>query len=170
VRTFTTEHTVYSFDELSAEVQSKVIEEFQQSEFVNGFEWLADEMQYKLEELLNQNKLKNADVNVYYSLSYCQGDGAMFEGTLQYKGWNVSIKQVGHYYHYNSKSIDIESVNTGLEAPQKIYDEFNELYIDICKKLERYGYDAIESATTEEAIKDLINSNEYEFYSNGKLA
>lgn len=169
MRTLTTVHTVYNFDELSAEVQSKVIKDFQQSEHEYVFQWLDKDMQCELEELLNQNKFKNANVNVYYSLSYCQGDGAMFEGTLQYKGWNVSIKQVGHYYHYNSKSINIESVNTGLDASQKIYEEFNELYIDICKKLERYGYEAIEAATSEEAIIDLINASEYEFYSDGKL-
>ena len=170
MRSFTTEHIVYSFDELSAEVQSKVIEEFQQREFEYGFEWLTVDMQYKLEELLKQNGIKKSEVKVFYSLSYCQGDGAMFEGWIQYKSWGINIKHSGRYYHHNSKTFTIESVNTGSEAPQKIYEEFNNLYVDICKELERYGYNAIEAATTEEAIKELISSNEYEFYTNGTLA
>jgi hypothetical protein len=170
MRTFTTTHTVYSFDELDDTAKAKAIEkqrEFEQ-EFSN--DWLPDAMADKLAELLEANGLKCDDAKIYYSLGYSQGDGAMFEGTVSWHKYRVDIRQNGHYYHYNSKHFDVTDEDTGDYADNNIEMEFNDIYTDICKDLERYGYDCLEQAESDETIIDSINANEYEFYSDGSMA
>jgi hypothetical protein len=147
MRTFTTEHTVYNFNELSKEAQAVAIEK--QREFENEVmnDWLSDDLAYKLEELLKQHKMKCDDPKIYYSLNYCQGDGAMFEGTIYWKSWKVEARQSGHYYHYNSKTFwNTESVKTGRDMPDETAKIFNDEYVAICQELEKYGYDCIETA------------------------
>ncbi len=34
---------------------------------------------------------------------------AAFEGTIYWKAWQADIKQSGHYYHYNSKNIEVDT-------------------------------------------------------------
>lgn len=172
MRKFTTEHTVYTFDELSDEAKEYALEKMRESEQEFGFHFLSDDMTEHLTEvLLPEAKIKYSPENlkVYYSLSYCQGDGAMFEGVVKWRGYEVAIKQSGHYYHYNSKTFYIETRH-GNEAKQSVYDQFNEIYVDICQKLARYGYDQIEYTLSDEALKETIEANEYEFYENGRMA
>ena len=167
MRHFTTEHTVYNFDELSPEAQAHAIDYFRDTE---EFTFLGDDMAEELYQMLANNKITyDEPPKVYFSLGYSQGDGAMFEGTVYWKAWRAKIKQSGHYYHYNSKDIELTSIKTDKEAPDKTYDEFNELYIEICSKLEKYGYSIIEAMTSDEYIIDMINANEYEFDINGGL-
>lgn len=167
MRKFTTEHTVYEFDELSKDAQDKAIQDWRDRE---DFPWLSDDMNNELEYLLEQAKISyEFTPNLYYSLSYSQGDGAMFEGTVKWRGYTVTIKQSGHYYHENSKSIDIET-RAGNDAKESVYEQFNEVYVDICRKLERYGYDQMEHALSEENVAQWIRENEYEFYADGSMA
>lgn len=171
MRKFTTEHTVYNFDELSEDAKQKAIENYREGE---DFPFLTDDMLYKLEELLKENKIKyDITPNVYYSLSYCQGDGAMFEGLVYWKQYQIRIKQSGHYYHYNSKTFDIDLIN-GNNISMKTYEkteaEFNELYVQICKELEQYGYDQIEYATSDETISTYLREEFNEFYKDGSRA
>lgn len=168
MRKYITEHTVYNFNELSQEAKEKAIEQFRDNE---NFYFLSDDMQYHLEGLLKDNKITYGELpKVFYSLSWSQGDGAMFEGRIYWKSYTADIKQSGHYYHYNSKNIELYSTKTDKEASDKVYDQFNDLYVDICKKLERYGYDCIDYALSEEAIIETIEANEYEFTKEGALA
>jgi hypothetical protein len=154
---------------LSDEAKQKAIDNEREAIQESGFEWLPDDMQYKLDELLAIHKLKaNGTPKVYYRLSYSQGDGAMFEGTFQWRGYEVAIKQAGMYYHSNSKHIYIET-RYGNEAKQSVYDEFDELYTDMSRELERYGYDVIEDAESDESIVEILKANECEFYEDGSM-
>lgn len=160
-------YNVYKFDELSKEAQEKALEYFREHE---DFWGLGDELEEILTVLLKENKI-TYDVlpKIYYSLSWCQGDGAMFEGTVYWKSYTAVIKQSGRYYHYNSKSIELFSTKTDKEASDKVYHEFNDLYVDICQALEKAGYDSIDYTLSEENMKEMIEANDYEFTENGGL-
>lgn len=171
MRVQTDTYNVYKFDELSKEAQERVLDTFREQE---DFPFLEDDMEYKLEELLKQYKLKYDELpKMYYSLSYCQGDGAMFYGTVYYKQYTVNITHQGHYYHYNSKSFDIDLTNgnnISMATHERISEEFNELYIDLCRELEKYGYAIMDATLSDESIIDMVNANEYEFTEDGAIA
>ncbi len=159
---------IYKFNELSKGVQRKVIEEYKKN---IDYPFLEDGIKDKLNELLLKNDIKTiSGLEVYYSLSYCQGDGACFIGVFEWKNFKIYVEHSGNYYHYNSKTIDINNKETGEEPEnyEEVYKNFNALYIDICKELEKVGYEYIEEENKDENIKDNIEINEYEFYENGE--
>jgi hypothetical protein len=73
------------------------------------------------------------------------------------------------YYHYNSKNIELwdESGEVSLDAEEKVYCEFNDLYVDICQKLEKHGYNYIEAEDEDSVVDETILANEYTFLVNG---
>jgi hypothetical protein len=173
MRTFTTTHTVYDFDELSDQAKQTAIEKHR--EFINeiGFDDLSGAMtEYLQDTLLPKYGMKCDDATVYYSLNYCQGDGAMFTGNVEWKSWQCEVRQNGHYYHYNSKQFwNFQSIKTGREPRNdQVENDFNDAYVSLCRELEKYGYDYIEYETSDDTIIDNIKANEYEFYEDGKLA
>lgn len=171
MRQVTHTYNVYKFDELTKEAQERALDYFRESE---DFPFLEESMQYKLEQLLEQSKIRYDETpTVQYSLSWSQGDGAMFYGRVYWRQYTIDIEHSGRYYHYNSKTFDINLTN-GNNISGKVYErveqEFNELYVDICHELERYGYAEIDYILSEESIKELIDANEYEFTEDGRLA
>lgn len=157
---------LYEFDELSKEAQQKAIKYFRDTE---EYIFLSDDMQYRLDELIPENGIIGK-AKVFYSLSYSQGDGAMFEGNFTWGTWTVKIKHSGRYYHYNSKEIEIyQSDDDCVIAEKYTWEKFNDLYVDICKELARYGYDVMESATSDENIIENIKANGYTFTEKGVL-
>jgi hypothetical protein len=105
------------------------------------YDMLKDDLTDSLNNVLDYNSVITdiQDLKVYYSLSNCQGDGVMFQGSLYYKGEYIKISHSGHYYHANSKSLDFET-----DKGQELETEFNDLYISICEDLEKIGYDFID--------------------------
>lgn len=172
MRHFTTEHTVYKFDELSDDAKAVALESARDAENEMGFDFLSESMKYELtEHLLPKYKMTCDDAKTFYSLGYSQGDGAMFEGTIYWKSWRVEVKQSGHYYHYNSKTFwNDGSITTGKPMPSATAVKFNEEYVSLCQELEKYGYAEIEYQLSDEALTENIEANEYEFYADGKQA
>jgi len=167
MRIQTDSYKVYNFDELERDIQEKVLNKFRENE---DFPCMSEDLSYELETLLKIYKIKYNDTpKLYYSLSYSQGDGVMFEGTVYWKSYVAIIKQSGHYYHYNSKEIELFSIKTDKDASEKVYKEFNGIYVDICQKLEKIGYDNIDYILDEKNITENIEANEYEFKENGVL-
>jgi hypothetical protein len=132
---------------------------------------LSDELTEVLKEELQKNKISViSDLKVYYSLSYCQGDGFMFEGLIQTNKARFRIKQSGHYYHENSKEIFLECLFIGNKEvyptemnkkqekkAEEIEEEFNLLYVNICKEMEKEGYSFIESQEKENILRSGFN-------------
>ena len=125
----------------------------------DDFDFLSDDLQELLKEKLKENNLEYEDLKINYSLSYCQGDGFCFQGTIDTDKARFKITHYGHYYHYNSKNIEIICLFKGKDkeevysedftdkedkTAEKYADEFNELYVDICKEMEKIGYECIE--------------------------
>ena len=154
---------IYKFNELSKEIQEKLIEkekQYQKESFCEDF--LPEKMQEKAKNLLQQYFGKNATFkNVYYSLSYRQGDGAMIEFELIYYNKPVTIEQYGHYYH--EKSFQICSY----ELTEKQEKQLKEKIVKINYELAQYGYILIEAEYSNEEIIEILNENEY--FKNGDI-
>lgn len=172
------EETIYRFDELKPEIQEKVIEEIRNE---NDFPFLEEYIKEQAKELLEEYDIEiinKFDIN--YSLSYSQGDGCMFEGKFKWDKYYVTVEHSGNYCHHNSKIISLDFVDDDFESAseeaeafdQKNKDEkvFNaDIYIPICKKLMRIGYDEIIHQNSGETIKEMILDSDWEFYSDGQV-
>ena len=169
MKTITKTINLYTFDELSPEAQKKAHEEYVNN---NEYPFLEDDLIYHLnEELPKYNIIADTNVSILCSLSHCQGDGAMFEGSITWeKKYRVKIKHSGRYYHYNSKEFEIFDLDIGEPIyNSKLDKKFNDIYVKICKDLEQYGYDVIETDNSIENFKDLCHANDYYFTKDGEL-
>lgn len=173
---------LYTIKELSKEAQEKAHRNYTKD---NDYPFLGEAMKEHLIDLLAENGIQELDkekTRVFYSLGYSQGDGAMFEGVFEYgsalekvggqwKRYQVIVKQSGHYYHYNSKTLEITSGDDiANEADEAVYKEFDEdFYKPICKKLEKYGYDWIEEEDSIEHFVDECEQNGWTFREDGTM-
>lgn len=164
---------LYSYDELSQEAKDKAREDYN-SEGDNTPFLTDDFREYIHEELTARgytvegiSTSENPSIVPYYSLSYSQGDGLMFEATVtDKKGNSYTIKHSGHYYH--ERSTQIEGVDQeGNEIGTKDFEE--NVYIPICKAVAQRGYDEIEYANSEESFRETCEANEYTFEANGRM-
>lgn len=166
MKTITKTYNIYEFGELSQDIRKKVIErEAENIREADIENFLKEEMEFLAIQLLEENfEEKAVFQGVYYSLSYCQGDGAMIEYDLKYCNKNVKIRHdKGHYYHENSFDILEEY---GEELTEKQYKQLQEKIYNINKQLTKYGYEFIEEDRTEQAIEQLKNCM---FYENGDI-
>lgn len=158
---------LYTYDELTKEAQDVALKQWQEN---NEYFYLSEHLSNMLWEYLNDEKIvKQGDPKIFYSLSYSQGDGVMFEGNFTWNGYNVSIKHSGHYYHSNSKTIDItdeEGNEPETDEPEKSFDT---IYKTICTKLEKEGYDFMAYEDSEENFREACDANEYTFLLSGKM-
>lgn len=159
------ERKVYNFEELEENMQKKLIEkeiEYQQEAYCESF--LKEDMEEKAKELLKKYFKNKANfISVCYSLSYCQGDGAMIEFNLNYYNKILKIKQHGFYYHERS----FEIVNN-YEITEKQERRLKAKIVAMNEELGNYGYELIEGAIlTEEKAKELLK--EHEYYINGEI-
>lgn len=159
--------TVYSIKELAPEAQEKARQAFIADD---DYSFLEDDMNWKLEELLKDNRIKIVDnAKVYYSLSYCQGDGAMFEGDYEWNGYSVHIKHSGHYYRSNCKDLDIVDEEGNETETDEPHVAFEAIYQKICKELEKFGYDVVEQYESMENFIETCEANDYTFTLSGKM-
>ena len=164
MKTITKTFNIYNFNELSKEVQKKVIErEEKEIRELEIEDFLKDEMEFYAEQLLEENFGDKAIFkNVYYDLSYCQGSGAMIEFDLNYCGKDVEIRHNPYYHYYHERSFEIISDN----LTRKQYENLKEKIYNINKELEKLGYDFIEEDRTNQAMEQLKDCL---FYENGDI-
>lgn len=164
--TITKTINLYRLDELSEKVQKKVIEQFRnEGTFVNE-DLVLDLMKERLDELLKENNIEPVGkLGIYYSLSYCQGDGAMFYGVVNWEGLGVNIRHRGRYYHEYSRVFDFYGADITL-GKEKVFEE---IYVKICKAVRDYGYDLINDERSDEFIRENIMANDYWFRDDGSI-
>jgi len=131
------------------------------------FDFLTDDLTELLKDKLKTLKWGfDKSLKVYYSLGYSQGDGFMFEGFIKTKNAVFSVKHSGHYYHYNSKNIELINLIVGkkevypdefneqqYKKVNQLENEFNENYICLCKDMENIGYKIIEERNEENILR-----------------
>lgn len=117
---------IYKFDELSKDAQEKVIESFYDINI--DYEWY----EMTVDQLKREGEEKGFDIdNIYFSGFSSQGDGAMFEGSVNdFSLFTVginphvikavknnclnlswSVKHRGHYYHSGCRAISFDAGN-----------------------------------------------------------
>ena len=180
------EEKIYKFDELSKEVQEKLIEKEQENVRNDYAEFcLYDDMVEESKELLKKYFGSGAELTrVLYDLSYCQGSGAMIEFDInivdlnkKYKVFNdeeirfltdkviVNDIKVRHnnsrYCHEYSFGIDYGYYNCwnfeDIKDDYKITEDgFNTLW----DRFDKLTDDSNKHYTDSEFIKDIIKMNE----------
>lgn len=156
---------VFTFDELSNDAQKKAIDWYR---YGNEMEFMPEAMREELEDALDTSNFYECDdVKVYYSLAYCQGDGAQFVGRFRYRDYYVKVESNDRYCHKYAVSIDIYDEEHN-DAPDDVYEAFKAEYHAICDRLESYGYSYIDHENDDDNIAETLIDNEYEFTSDGK--
>lgn len=188
MRKFTTEHTVYSFDELSEEAKQKALENLYDINI--DYYWYYDEW---LEEIAEEYgiKLRWSDLcfdldrgNYLYidnhghgnkDVSYLEDDRKFLKKSgidlrskdareILNSGISLDCK---HYGGGDGRSI----INTdGCDISGDTEDKLQEAINELCDRLLKQLRDDYEYRTSEEAIIETITANEYEFYEDGRQA
>jgi len=190
----TIELTLYKFDELSEEAKQTAIKNERDSEYNVDLSMFKSSATEQIEELGFYD-----DIELKYSLSYSQGDGLSFsckcinvsvilsffaevlgankEKTAKLLIENCSFVNIGNMRHdcYASRNdieynfdewrslANIENIISQVET--KIID----LYMNLCKDLEKQGYKEIEYQRSDEYISEHLISNDYDFTIDGLI-
>ncbi len=161
---------IYECSELSPEAFKKAHEKWNET---NDSLPLQSMLNDECGQILKKHGVK-CDSNhpvCLFSLGHSQGDGLMFEGRFTWKGWKITIKHAGHYYHERSKTIDMVKERGVKEyyPDKKTEDTFDALYIKICRSLAKLGYSLIEDEQSEAHFIDECNANEWMFTADGRI-
>jgi hypothetical protein len=179
------EKTIYNFDELDKEIQEKLIKEEKEycfNAYIGNF--FQDDMEHKAQELVDDYFGSDTDfIQTYYSLSYCQGDGAMIEFDIDIKDLNnkykvftddeieflkqkdvintIRVRHYGNlYYHEYTFGIDHDYYNDW--EFEDIKDDFNiteDGFNTLWDRFDKLTDDSNKHYTDSEFIKDIIKMN-----------
>ena len=190
MRTITIEKTLYKFEELSDKAKTRALDKFRER---NDFDW---EAECVLEDAKEVAKILGIDIKKIYYSGFCsQGDGACFTGS--YNHVKHVEKLIKEYAPLDTKLHDI-ALLLELSAPLRATIEHHSRYYHAeTMQITCYGMndeevtsevDSLESAlegfanwiyqkleeqyewvNSDEAIKEMIDANDYEFSIEGKL-
>jgi hypothetical protein len=191
----TIEQKIYKFNELSKDIQQKVIDKWYESE---DYPFLSEDLKESLKGMDN-NCWENVELN--YSLSCSQGDGLNFKADFNFelflnkvynKKLKTSIKKellelvykiyskgnTGLYAYASPNDIEFEynSIDSN-ENPSKlentfeteILPEIQSYYMSVCKEIEKEGYGILEYRMSIDEFAEHSEVNEYEYFADGKL-
>jgi hypothetical protein len=169
MRTETTTRTLYKFNELSDEAKEKAVSKLYDINV--NHDWWEDEFACFKDGL----KQKGVTVkNIYFTGFSSQGDGACFT-TEKIHCENITywVYQSGRYYHENTMKLEYEIENGVTDEEFNLLKEKAESFLEDCKEQARELYRDLESTynylTSEAAIIETIEANDYEFTEEGKL-
>lgn len=153
---------VYEFHELDKDIQEKLIEKEKQNQkewYCNDF--LEKDMVEKAKELLQKYfKQKAVFSGINYSLSYCQGDGAMIEFEVEYCGKLIYVKHNNYCHYYHERSFCLEYPNYAY-LTDKQEEKLKEKIYNMNYELMKYGYELIEAEYNREDIENILSEREY---------
>lgn len=186
------EITVFNFAELTADVQKNVLDHFR--DINTDYEWwncIADDWSEKLETF------GFIAPKIYFSGFYSQGDGACFDARINLdqafskyleecprkherairaflEDCNARIVTTSHRYsHENTRSIEYESGREGKHLNailDNLIDWLEEKRKAFCREIYRELEREYDSLTSNEAVQESIEANDYEFTAIGKIA
>ena len=174
----------FTFSELSEGARERAITKLQDTllEYLDERE-ITDYLRGQIEGALGG--YPDEDIEIAYSLSYCQGDGVAIYGMLRRSDapdltWPEGADHVmltrnswGHHYsHWNSFNVEIYDVD-GETVDDSDGTRILETQLrDLCRELERAGYKYIEGMTSREAAIEYLENEEGEidplFLENGE--
>jgi hypothetical protein len=182
---------VFSIDELADDVKPDVLGKFRET--VVDFPWDTDEIECIISEL---EKFGLIDGTILYSGFWSKGDGACFNNAiLDIREWSQTeptdryptirkyfdedsynlychVRHSGYYYHENCMDFIFDDILVD-EIPLSEWDELKCSVIawfkDEAKKAYRRLEKTYEAATTDEAVIDFLNANDYLFDNEGHV-
>ena len=184
---------IYNFNELSQEAKETAINNFR-----GEGEVFLDFFNDDCVQIINERGFKG-NIKLQYSLSNCQGDGLSFgcdyfdsqklhkiftevlgtgkDKTIETILNNSYFKLNGNSGRYCYANIgDLEYIfDDNINAPNieevvgKVEAKLVEIYLNLCKELEKMGYDEIEYQYSDEFIANELIELEFEFTENGKI-
>jgi hypothetical protein len=183
---------VYNFNELVVDAQQNAIETERNKDYNVDLTIFKEDCVERIEEVGFCG-----DIKLQYDLSYSQGDGLSFScagfdyeklvlmfveilgenetKTAKLIADNCDFENTGNKGRgcFASKS-DIDYIlDDNLDMPNienvvsKVLEKLEDLYMDLCKDLEKQGYSEIEHQNSDEYISENLISNEYEFTKDG---
>lgn len=180
---------VYEFSELSKEAKEHALEKLRDIN-VNYQDW----HDFTLDEWKeNLNKMGFYDVKIYYSGFWSQGDGACFIGNLDLETYlenikrktkfkklielkdyiNISITHNHRYYFSTSTNINIEFYDEETKEISDLLADLEEILKNHREELGNQIYKDLEESyiylTSDEAVIETIEANDYEFTSDGEI-
>ena len=191
MKDITVTRQVFALDELSPAARSVAIEKLRTENYENiPCEAITGSLYGHLAFLLGDNDISGistqhlkseAALTLEWSLSDRQGDGVAIYGEIYNDyatqlTWGDAVyakltrNNHGHHYsHYNCFDVELfDGDGDTIDDNGVMAGELR----DICKKLERYGYDEIENFTSEAYVIELLNDNDTPriFNADGTLA
>lgn len=184
---------IYSFTELSDKAKNTAIEKHKENS-----EIFLDFFNDDCIETIKESGFRG-NIKLQYSLSCSQGDGLSFScdyfdnlnvlfievlGTEKQKTIDCIINNIsfkcdgnnGHYCYASKNDISLELGNYYVKSSTnlddiilKVESKLKDLYIDLCKQLEKQGYDEIEYQYSDEYIISELIENDYYFKENGQI-
>ncbi len=146
---------VYNFADLSDEAKEKAREWYKEND---DMPFLRDVVHESiLSELKKRGYEVDDDVQVNFSLSYCQGDGVCFSGMVEMDAMWYEIRSDGSSYI-------TEVVDESEDESTPVLNEMRE----VAKIAEKAGYAEIEYQNSDEAVDETMEANEYTFTSDGE--
>ena len=177
MKQITVTETVFLLEELSDTARQKALEKMrnvlyewiepdQITEHLNGELYCALTGIYD-GHIDTKELTKRVGLTVEWSLSNCQGDGVAIYGTLNSDdapnvNWHGASTATftrnshGHHYsHENCMTVALFSYDEGgyeIDADKATTETFAEQFRDLCRKLARSGYAAIDDLTSEQEV------------------
>jgi hypothetical protein len=193
MRTLTIEQTVYNYSDLilpeNSELKNKVVDKLNHINVQHDwYDFIYDDFKENIAPKFGFEVDK-----MYFSGFSSQGDGAMFEGSVanlaQFVSdtrikkliekreidFDINFKHYGHYYHEKSYRHNFEICNL-LDTHENISnycynleEVVTNVYENLCKELYENLEKEYDYLTSDEAILETIQSNDYEFDENGNI-
>jgi len=150
--------SIVYFDALSDAAKEKARSWYREG---NDTPLLTDSLTEFVVEELKKAGYDIQELNLHYSLSYCQGDGLSFDAFLIKGKRMYTVKQNdNHYVHEMTMSAYSEKAGNDDERDEP---KFLELMRNIARKAAKMGYEEIEYQNSDEQVDDSIIVNEYTF-------
>jgi hypothetical protein len=179
---------IYKFDELSKEAQTVAIDKMRDINV--DYEWFDADFEGFKEDL---NELGFYDAEIWFSGFYSQGDGACFDAKIDASKFATTVNEkriarliengyisqfeilknsyANHYSHEKTRYVDFDSIG---------YKNIDETLQSLCEKIElirlkqsKEIYRSLDKQNdylqSDEAVKETILANDYEFTENGKI-
>ena len=145
------------FNALSDEAKEKARGWYRE---MNELPWLEEMLKEFVNDKLKEYGYKVESLEIFYSLSYCQGDGLSFSCTLEKCGVTYVVSQCSNnYYHANTMDAYRLDEDGNEEEEKGLLEEMR----SIAKEAEKAGYDEIKYQNSNEAIDEAMEANEYTF-------
>lgn len=187
---------IFEFEELSKEAKEVAIESYRQRQYESGdsVPFFADNCKERAEELgfiepeftyslsWSQGDGLSFSAERYEKLEELfievLGESKSKTAKLIAEQCDVKVQMNSGYYCYAAKSdidlyfdfmsplgIDHDNID---EIVTKVREKLEDIYMDLCRQLEKDGYAELEYEASDEAITETILCNEYEYLKNGK--